>query len=60
VERRSVQIGDSSEMFVVIDDGLKAGESVVIDPLATVPAAQEEAARMAAQQRTNESAFSDL
>lgn len=60
VKRRPVQIGDSSEMFVVIDEGLNAGESVVIDPLATVPAAQEEVARMAAQQRTNESAFSDL
>lgn len=60
VERRPVQIGDSSEMFIVIENGLQAGDRVVMDPLAAVPAAQEEAARLAAQQRATDLSLSDL
>lgn len=45
-ERRAVKLGDSNDMLIVVSEGLSAGEDVVIDPLAHVPAAQEEAARM--------------
>lgn len=43
--RRSLSLGDSNDMFIVVDDGLAAGDDVVLDPLASVPEAQIEAAR---------------
>ncbi len=46
VKRRPLELGDSSEMSIVVESGLKAGERVVLDPLAFVPAAQTEAARV--------------
>lgn len=45
VERRTLDVGDSSNMFVLIRNGVSAGEQVILDPLANVPEAQIEAAR---------------
>ncbi|GAB5402979.1 MAG: efflux RND transporter periplasmic adaptor subunit [Aureliella sp.] len=44
-QRRSLDIGDSSNMFLLVRDGLAPGDSVIIDPLAHVPQAQTEAAQ---------------
>ena len=46
LERRPVQIGDASNMFVVVQSGIGEGERVIVDPLAHVPEAQAEAAAM--------------
>jgi len=45
IERRSLKLGDSSEMFLVAESGLRGGDKVVLNPLAYVPEAQEEAAK---------------
>ncbi|MCR9197604.1 MAG: hypothetical protein NXI04_03070 [Planctomycetaceae bacterium] len=44
--RREVTLGDSNDMLIVVTEGISAGEDVVLDPLANVPAAQQEAARI--------------
>ncbi len=43
-ERRSLRLGDSSDMFIVVESGLVEGDEVVLDPLAHVAEAQTEAA----------------
>ena len=45
VARRALKVGDSNDMFLVVDDGIEEGEAVVLDPLANVREAQIEAAR---------------
>lgn len=45
VERRVLQLGDSNELFLAVVAGLDDGEEVVLDPLANIEEAQEEAAR---------------
>ncbi len=45
-ERRTLDVGDSSNMHLWVRDGVKSGEQVILDPLANVPEAQEEAARL--------------
>ena len=47
--RRAVELGDSNEMFIVVESGLEADEDVVLDPLANVEEAQIEAARSLAR-----------
>ena len=42
-QRRSVALGDSSEMFIEVLEGLSEGDEVIIDPLANVAEAQLEA-----------------
>ena len=44
VQRRSLELGDNSDMFIVVESGLLEGDEVVLDPLAPLPAAQAEAA----------------
>jgi len=51
--RRSLTLGDSSDMFIVVEDGLTEGEEVVLDPLANVAEAQIEAARTIEQNNSN-------
>lgn len=51
--RRKLKLGDSSEMEIEVRGGLREGEQVVIDPLAYVVEAQEEATRNANSERTN-------
>ncbi|MBM79426.1 MAG: hypothetical protein CMJ78_02375 [Planctomycetaceae bacterium] len=43
--RRSLELGDNNDMFILVKSGLEEGEQVVLDPLANVKEAQEEAAR---------------
>lgn len=45
---RIIDVGDSSNMFLWVSKGVATGELVILDPLANVPEAQEEAARTAA------------
>lgn len=42
VQRRTLDVGDSSDMFLLIREGVEAGEKVVLDPLARIPEAQVE------------------
>ena len=44
VQRRALKIGDSNDMFIMIQEGVNEGDEVVIDPLANVEEAQVEAA----------------
>ena len=44
-ERRSLRLGDSSDMFIMVDAGLVEGDQVVLNPLAFIEEAQNEAAR---------------
>jgi len=39
-KRRSVQIGDTDDNFAVVETGLKQGDEVVLDPLASISEAQ--------------------
>jgi len=43
--RCTLDIGDSSNMFLLVREGIKSGEKVILNPLANVPEAQVEAAR---------------
>lgn len=43
--RRTLDVGDSSNMFLWVRDGVKTGEQVILDPLANVPEAQVEVAQ---------------
>ncbi|MDG2223686.1 MAG: hypothetical protein P8L85_20060 [Rubripirellula sp.] len=43
-QRRAVVLGDSSEMFIAVLEGLVEGDEVILDPLANVQEAQVEAA----------------
>jgi multidrug efflux pump subunit AcrA (membrane-fusion protein) len=43
-QRRPLQLGDSSNMFIVVEDGLQEGDEVILDPLAHIEEAQLEAA----------------
>ena len=44
VVRRALELGDRSDMFMEVKSGLAEGDKVVLDPLANVPEAQNEAA----------------
>ena len=39
-QRRSLQLGDTDDHFIVVETGLKEGDEVVIDPLASIEEAQ--------------------
>ncbi len=45
-QRRALELGDSSEMFILVEAGLKEGDEVVLDPLAFIEEAQTEVAKM--------------
>jgi multidrug efflux pump subunit AcrA (membrane-fusion protein) len=44
-QRRTLRLGDSSDMFVVVEAGLEEGDKVVLNPLAFIEEAQTEAAK---------------
>ncbi len=44
IERRPLELGDSSHLFMVVQAGLKEGDEVILDPLAHIEEAQVEAA----------------
>ncbi len=41
-ERRLIELGDTDDVFVIIKEGLKEGDEVILNPLAFVEEAQEE------------------
>lgn len=45
IKRRSLQLGDTDDKFIVVESGLEEGEEVVLDPLAQVDEAQNEVLR---------------
>jgi multidrug efflux pump subunit AcrA (membrane-fusion protein) len=45
VQRRPLQLGDNSDMFIVVEAGLTEGDEVVLNPLAFIEEAQTEAAK---------------
>ena len=59
-ERRLLKLGDSNEMFILVQDGVKEGERVVLDPLANVPDAQAEAAAALSDTTDRDFGFDDL
>jgi multidrug efflux pump subunit AcrA (membrane-fusion protein) len=44
-QRRTLELGDSSDMFIVVKLGAEEGDRVVLDPLASIEEAQVEAAK---------------
>jgi multidrug efflux pump subunit AcrA (membrane-fusion protein) len=44
-QRRTLRLGDSSDMFIVVKAGLKEGDEVVLNPLAFIEETQTEAAK---------------
>ena len=44
-QRRSLRLGESSDMFIVVESGVEEGDEVVLNPLAFIAEAQAEAAR---------------
>ncbi len=44
--RRSITVGDSNDEFVWVQSGLQEGEKVVLNPLAFIPEAQQEALKV--------------
>ena len=42
-QKRALQLGDSDDQFIVVEAGLKEGDEVVLNPLAFISAAQQEA-----------------
>jgi HlyD family secretion protein len=45
MQRRTLRLGDSSDMFVIVEAGLEEGDKVVLNPLAFIEEAQIEAAK---------------
>jgi multidrug efflux pump subunit AcrA (membrane-fusion protein) len=41
-KRRTLQLGDTNDAFIVVKAGLKEGDEVVLDPLAFIEEAQTE------------------
>jgi multidrug efflux pump subunit AcrA (membrane-fusion protein) len=44
VQRRTLKLGDGSDMFILVQNGLEEGEEVILNPLTHVEQAQAEAA----------------
>jgi multidrug efflux pump subunit AcrA (membrane-fusion protein) len=41
-QRRALQLGDSNDVFIVVEGGLKAGDQVVLNPMAYIEEAQQD------------------
>lgn len=46
LQRRSLQLGDTNDVFIVVEAGLKEGDEVALNPLAHIEAVQADAAKM--------------
>jgi multidrug efflux pump subunit AcrA (membrane-fusion protein) len=60
IQRRSVELGDSSDMFIVVETGLQEGDEVVVDPLAYIEEAQVEVAKMIDETKHREPDLSEF
>jgi HlyD family secretion protein len=54
VERRVLTLGDSNDVFIVVEAGLKEGDEVVLNPVALIEEAQSEALQTIDQSKTTE------
>jgi hypothetical protein len=54
-QKRKLDLGDSDDQFLVVDSGLKAGDEVVINPIAHIEEAQKEALKPFSGVKTTES-----
>jgi HlyD family secretion protein len=54
VKRRTLQLGDTDDSFIVVKAGLKEGEAVVLNPLAFIDEAQDEVLKPLEQVKPNE------
>ena len=43
-KRRSIQLGDTNDVFIIVKAGLKEGDEVVLNPLAVIEEAKKDAA----------------
>jgi HlyD family secretion protein len=59
-QRRTLQPGDSSDMFILVREGVREGENIILDPLANVPDAQKEATASLSGSRDQGFGFKDL
>jgi hypothetical protein len=56
--RREIQLGDSNDLFIVVESGLKEGDEVVLNPMAFIKDAQDEAIRpMNVDEKSSENEF---
>jgi multidrug efflux pump subunit AcrA (membrane-fusion protein) len=60
LQRRPIELGDSSEMFVIVRSGLQEGDEVVLHPLDTVEEAQAEAAKTLERTNSHDREFYDF
>ena len=60
LERRTLQIGDSSDMFIVVKEGVSEGDEVVLDPLSSIEEAQVEAAQTRASSDAQELDWNEI
>jgi multidrug efflux pump subunit AcrA (membrane-fusion protein) len=59
-ERRKLKLGDSNNMFIVVKAGLSEGDQVILDPLAHVAEAQDEAAAVIDEAKARKQNSSEL
>ena len=52
--RRSLRLGDSNDVFIVVEAGLKEGDEVVLNPTAFVEEAQTDALQTLGETKTDE------
>ena len=43
ISKRAIRLGGSNDIFVIVKDGIAAGEEVILNPLAYIDDAQKEA-----------------
>jgi multidrug resistance efflux pump len=58
-KQRSLQLGDSNDQFIVIEGGLKEGDEVVLNPIAFIEEAQEEALKPLDEEKDKAASESD-
>lgn len=47
--RRLLNLGDSNDVFIIVDGGLNEGEKVILNPMAYLPEAEQDALKTAGQ-----------
>jgi hypothetical protein len=55
-QRRVIQLGDSNDVFIVVQAGLQEGDQVVLNPVASVAEAQQAALKTIDQSQKEEPA----
>jgi multidrug efflux pump subunit AcrA (membrane-fusion protein) len=57
--RRSLRLGDSNDVFIIVEAGLKEGDEVVLNPTAFVEEAQADAAKTLDESKPQQPASGD-